>query len=188
MISEQQLKANQENAKLGGVKTEEGKEISKYNSVKHGVFSQAFTEYEKSEVSKLIESLNNEFSPSSFEENLLVSRLANYLIKQSRIHKAETELMLGALNPRVVETADWLKPPMPDTVVVNDGYVSILGNGHIETLSNIYFRYQIGIENRIDKTIDRLKEIQRQKSDNSDNSDKSDQNTNTIKFFGVKKS
>lgn len=37
MVSDTQQKANEENAKLGGVKTEEGKEISKFNALKHGV-------------------------------------------------------------------------------------------------------------------------------------------------------
>lgn len=35
-ISQKQIEANQKNAKLGGVKTEEGKAVSKYNALKHG--------------------------------------------------------------------------------------------------------------------------------------------------------
>ena len=38
-ISQKQLEANRENAKLGGVKTEEGKAVSRYNAVKHGLLS-----------------------------------------------------------------------------------------------------------------------------------------------------
>ena len=38
-VSQKQLVANQKNAKLGGVKTEEGKAISKYNALKHGLLS-----------------------------------------------------------------------------------------------------------------------------------------------------
>ena len=38
-ISQKQLEANRQNAKLGGVKTEEGKAISKYNAIKHGLLS-----------------------------------------------------------------------------------------------------------------------------------------------------
>ena len=38
-ISQKQLEANRENAKLGGVKTEEGKAVSKYNALKHGLLS-----------------------------------------------------------------------------------------------------------------------------------------------------
>jgi len=37
--SQKQLEANRQNAKLGGVKTEEGKAVSKYNALKHGLLS-----------------------------------------------------------------------------------------------------------------------------------------------------
>ena len=33
--SQKQIEANRENAKLGGVKTEEGKAVSRYNAIKH---------------------------------------------------------------------------------------------------------------------------------------------------------
>ncbi len=39
-LSQKQLEANRQNAKLGGVKTEEGKAVSKYNALKHGILSQ----------------------------------------------------------------------------------------------------------------------------------------------------
>lgn len=39
-ISQKQLEANRQNAKLGGVKTEGGKAVSKLNALKHGLLSQ----------------------------------------------------------------------------------------------------------------------------------------------------
>ncbi len=36
-ISQKQLEANKANAQKGGVKTEEGKQIVKYNALKHGL-------------------------------------------------------------------------------------------------------------------------------------------------------
>ena len=39
MVSERQLQANRENAKKGGVKTEEGKSVIKYNAQKHGLLT-----------------------------------------------------------------------------------------------------------------------------------------------------
>jgi len=38
-VSQEQLEANRQNAKLGGVKTEEGKAVSRYNAIKHGLLS-----------------------------------------------------------------------------------------------------------------------------------------------------
>jgi hypothetical protein len=162
MISEKQLEANKENAKSGGVKTEGGKEISKYNALKHGVFSQTYSEYEQDETTKIIESLNRTFEPSSFEENMLISRLAGYLIKQARVNKAETEYMIMALNPDVVQSKDW---SLSDTTVIEEGYKPKIDDINIEVLSNTYLRYQINIENHTDKTIDRLKTLKKQKSE-----------------------
>jgi len=39
VISEKQLDANRKNAKKGGVKTEQGKAISRLNAEKHGIFT-----------------------------------------------------------------------------------------------------------------------------------------------------
>ena len=38
-VSEKQLEANKKNAPKGGVKTPEGKEIVKYNAIKHGLLA-----------------------------------------------------------------------------------------------------------------------------------------------------
>ncbi len=46
MTTEKQVNANRENALLGGVKTEEGKEKSRMNAVKHGFFSYIVLEFE----------------------------------------------------------------------------------------------------------------------------------------------
>ena len=37
--SQKQIDANRENGKKGGVKTDEGKAVSKYNALKHGILS-----------------------------------------------------------------------------------------------------------------------------------------------------
>jgi len=42
-MTEKQLIANQSNAKLGGVKTEEGKEKVRLNAVKHGLLSKSLS-------------------------------------------------------------------------------------------------------------------------------------------------
>jgi hypothetical protein len=42
MVSDKQLEANKQNAKKGGVKTEEGKEIVKYNAMKRSRITTAY--------------------------------------------------------------------------------------------------------------------------------------------------
>jgi len=73
MTSEKQLKANRQNAKLGGVKTEEGKAISKYNALKHGLLS------EKVLIGKESKREREDLKPRSEIEMLLVDRMvANF--------------------------------------------------------------------------------------------------------------
>ena len=38
-VSKKQLEANRKNAQKGGVKSEEGKNVVKYNALKHGLLS-----------------------------------------------------------------------------------------------------------------------------------------------------
>ena len=57
MVSNKQLQANQENAVLGGVKTPEGKTVSKYNAQVHGILRQSITEYEQEFYSGILDDL-----------------------------------------------------------------------------------------------------------------------------------
>ena len=44
MVTEKQLIANRENGKLGGVKTEAGKQVTRLNAVTHGLLTKASTQ------------------------------------------------------------------------------------------------------------------------------------------------
>jgi len=45
--SEAQTTANRENGKLGGVKTEAGKAVMRFNARTHGILAKLVTDYEK---------------------------------------------------------------------------------------------------------------------------------------------
>lgn len=94
-VSEKQLEANRENAKLGGVKTEEGKAISKYNAVKHGLLSDKvlFGNEDKTELDDLKEKIRNDLKPCSEIELILTDRItANFwrLRRAMEIEKKDT--------------------------------------------------------------------------------------------------
>lgn len=94
-ISEKQLRANQKNAKLGGVKTAKGKEIVKYNAMKHGLLSKKvviegeskkeFNDFEKA----ILEDLN----PKGALEEFWAGRLIANMWRFNRILKIESSLM-----------------------------------------------------------------------------------------------
>ena len=94
-VSEKQLKANRENAKQGGVKTAEGKAISKCNALKHGVLSDAiiiehdeYTE-DRSLFEQIREQLFEDLHPVGIVEMMLVERLLTTYWRLQRVGRAE---------------------------------------------------------------------------------------------------
>ena len=94
-ISQKQLEANRENGKLGGVKTEEGKAVSKYNALKHGLLSrEVLLEGEDEKV--LIEigkKLRLELEPQTELELVLVDRITANVWRLRRVMQIEREMM-----------------------------------------------------------------------------------------------
>lgn len=151
MVSEEQQKANKENAKLGGVKTPEGKAISKMNSTKHGIFTVELSDYEKSVASEVHQFVMDEYKPVGFEQMLLANRIANHLVRLARINMSEIEYMKAVLDPKEEMLVDWNR---------HEGYKPILSSEGVRTLNDTYLRYQVTIENRLDKAISQLKKLQ----------------------------
>src|SRR5574343_1104831 len=92
-LSEKQLEANRENAKKGGVKTEEGKANSKYNALKHGILKEVVSDYEVEFYEVIKERLEDQFKPVGVLEKFLVDRIGVYYLKLYRLAKAEKEFM-----------------------------------------------------------------------------------------------
>jgi hypothetical protein len=84
--SQKQIDANRENAKKGGVKTDEGKAVSKYNALKHGILSKQilFEGEDENELLALEKRLRAELSPSTEIELLLVDKIASNIWRLKR--------------------------------------------------------------------------------------------------------
>ena len=94
-VSEKQLEANRENAKLGGVKTEEGKAVSKYNALKHGLLSDRvlLPDEDGTELIALGKKLRQELLPDTELELVLVDRITANTWRLRRVMQIETEMM-----------------------------------------------------------------------------------------------
>ncbi|NQV13759.1 MAG: hypothetical protein HQ530_05675 [Parcubacteria group bacterium] len=94
MISEEQLQANRENAKKGGVKTEEGKAASKYNATKHGLLSEeVLLEGENEEaLTEIGRKLRTELNPQTELELVLVDRIISNVWRLKRAIRIEAEM------------------------------------------------------------------------------------------------
>ncbi len=138
MTTEKQLKANRQNAKLGGIKTEEGKEISKYNALKHGLLSKEVL-LEKENEQNLVElgkRLRNEIKPVGELEMLLADRIiANFW----RLSRAMT---------------------IEKTSVIETTFNQLMGD------ADIFFRYETMLERGIYKALHELQRIQSARAGN----------------------
>ena len=84
-VSQKQIEANRENAKLGGVKTEEGKAVSRYNAVKHGLLSDRILMKgeSKAALETLGQQIRNDIKPQSAIEFLLTDRITSKIGRAS---------------------------------------------------------------------------------------------------------
>lgn len=94
-ISDKQLEANRENAKSGGVKTEEGKDISKYNAVKHGLLAkEVILESENAdELRELSQGILETLKPEGELENILSERIIANIWRLKRCMRIEKNIM-----------------------------------------------------------------------------------------------
>jgi len=94
-ISKKQLLANRQNSKLGGVKTIEGKAVSKYNALKHGLLSKEviLADEDKNKLQELSEGLNEALKPQGELEAVLADRIVANLWRLKRCMKIEKSSM-----------------------------------------------------------------------------------------------
>ena len=105
MATEAQIKANQENAKKStGPLTEEGKQRSSINAMKHGIFSTIpLLPGENLEQFKLLEEeIIKAYQPTDAMECLLVQRVYLSCMRQIRLREAEAAKLEISMMPEVM--------------------------------------------------------------------------------------
>lgn len=119
MASEKQLIANRKNGLLGGVKSMEGKEKSRFNSTKHGLTSSTLltklksSKEEASTYEEIFNGFKESLNPVGFLEESLIEIMAQAYFKLARCEKLEasaftdescldfSSLQLGAVENRL---------------------------------------------------------------------------------------
>jgi len=103
-VSEKQLEANRENSLKGGVKTEEGKAIVKYNALKHGLLSKEIIitagegAENPEEFNALTEDLMTQFAPVGAIEKMLVEKITVSYWRLRRACRYEVGLIRNELD------------------------------------------------------------------------------------------
>jgi hypothetical protein len=152
-ISEKQHEANKKNALLGGVKTDEGKEVSRYNATRHGVLRESVSPYEKADYKRIFDDLCEVYEPRNFADEIVIERFAVAYIKLIRLAKAENELMKSIVDPTIPFG-------MPD-LYEKLGYKPVMTSERVAILSDVYSRYETAVENRLYKAMNKLEEMKK---------------------------
>lgn len=134
--SQKQIDANRENAKKGGVKTDDGKAISRYNALKHGLLAKQIM-YEGEDADELLElekRLRAELAPATEIELLLVDKIASNIWRLKRALSFEK-----------------------DDVIFTSSFDGTVG---LKADADRFFRYETMLERGIYKALHELERIQ----------------------------
>jgi hypothetical protein len=130
--SQQQIDANRENGKKGGVKTPEGKAITRYNALKHGFLSDKILMKgeKRAELEAMLQRLKSDLKPQSEVELLLVDRIVSNVWRLRRLLALEEK-----------ETRNTY-------------------NGGLDRDADLFFRYETMLERGIYKALHELQRLQ----------------------------
>lgn len=156
--SKARVAANKENAKHGGVKTERGKAVVRFNARRHGILATLLTKYEEKDLEDYLQQFYNHYDPQTHMECVLVERIALCYLRLQRVGKAEAEFMQMKLDPRIMRPMMAL---LELDEVVSEGYKPTLLPDDVEHLGKTYLRYEVAIENRMYKAMHELERLQR---------------------------
>ena len=206
-ISQKQLEANRKNAqKSTGPKTAEGKAIVSQNAVKDGltanstILNSPLHSENKVEYENLLNSLNDELTPKTELQKILVKRIADCIWRSNRLIRVETaninrqlcdienEFMFEKLQ---AEYQDYTDEEKETDLKYQQQLTDIIGLNLIprELYSKRLLKYEIRFERQLSKTYKLLKMLQIQTHfDSLQNRYKKTENDNTNPFDNIEDS
>lgn len=147
------LTQNKMSNNKGGPKTEEGKAVSRYNAIKHGLLSKEvyIDEEEQSILEELTESLYDALDPEGMLEEILVDRVISNLWRLRRAVIVERSTMEWHQND-----FDMFPIGQSEEQQVRKSVKDMLTNDNIEKL----LRYETTIERSTYKALHELERLQ----------------------------
>ena len=151
MVTEKQLVANRENAKKGGVKTDEGKAIVRMNAVKHGLLcSQDIVLFNEDEnaLEQLREELMSALKPQGGLEKALFDMVVASYWRLGRVAMLETCHIQSGLGPS-------------NNKFYVQNYSEVVRKlfGKDTTMENLH-RYEVALEKKFYKALHELQRVQ----------------------------
>lgn len=160
MTSDRKRQANIQNAQLGGVKTAEGKEVSKFNALKHGLLSkEVLLKGEDSEdFTQLGKKIMENLQPEGEIELLLAERIIANMWRLRRALEVETALMeYEKFDDSMLDVSFLLNNPSGSNDQKRRKQIrGMILNSGVETV----IRYETTIERGIYKALHELQRLQ----------------------------
>ncbi|MEK7531821.1 MAG: hypothetical protein AAB545_02760 [Patescibacteria group bacterium] len=144
----EELNKNEQKSHNGGVKTLEGKAISRYNAQRHAILRETATDYEKVNAGQIYNDLVADLKPEGRTQEIIVEAITSDYIRLTRITKAEAQLVEMVLRTRESFASAF---DMEHT----EGEFS----HHFAGSMLLYSRYQTSALNRIYRAIGVLKQL-----------------------------
>jgi len=149
MTTEKQIKANKVNGSKGGVKTQAGKAISRYNSIKHGVLSKFMTKNESDLADELFNDLQIEYPTSTAMEIIALERVVIWYVRLSRVAGAEQRYLLSLHAQQTSsQSGEILTFQIP-----------LLLHKEIEEIFSTYQRYETSMERNMFRALHELQRL-----------------------------
>lgn len=156
----------------GGVKTEAGKEITKYNAISHGVLKQVLLPDEIKNAESLKDQFVSEYQPKTLTEELLIETMVTAYIRRERATNAEREYFMEILNPAVYEEKVLSAPLLSDDLVgdavsglrkmtlVRPAHYARITSDKVDTIDRTYARYINTCERQFFRALHELQRVQ----------------------------
>lgn len=154
MATQKQIEANRQNAMLGGVRSEEGKEKSRLNAINHGFFSHIVIESDKLSHEEFCTEIYEYFNPDNIFEKQLIEIVLSNILAYRRICLVESELTNKALSEKPF-----------DYFTFNKSYETQIENNLMDELLK-FQRYKTSAYNLITRAKHELERLQGTQKEN----------------------
>jgi hypothetical protein len=163
--SEKKIAANRLNGKKG--KGPNDTRSTRFNAVKHGLLAAGITELDDSDgYREMLRDLTKERKPVGVVDTYLVQSMASKIVRSRRIQRLEAEYVTSILNPPIYERdlSVELAKEFSGTIV-DPGLPAPMPSGTVQTLFNLYQRYETANENQFYRALHELERVQRLRLD-----------------------
>ncbi len=161
MALSKQTLANRRNGRLGGVKTPQGKAVSRLNARTHGILSSALTVHDHRQLRLTLAQFFEELQPVGTVETALVEKVALTYLRLQRCAAAEAEYHHACLMPDLRRHDDEAPVLKPNAL----GTYSDFKPRHFEKIVMLVSRYDASLTSQFLKLLHELERRQAMRGD-----------------------